>query len=82
LDSQTDHLAEIWATELPGLPIEGGGEVFGSIVDLQGRFNINNLVDQAGEADEASLDQFRRARPRIRRPSRGGGRPRARRRGA
>jgi general secretion pathway protein K len=60
LDSQTDHLAEIWATELPGLPIEGGGEVFGSIVDLQGRFNINNLVDQAGEADEASLDQFRR----------------------
>jgi general secretion pathway protein K len=60
LDSQTDHLAEIWATELPGLPIEGGGEVFGSIVDLQGRFNINNLVDQAGEVDEASLEQFRR----------------------
>ena len=60
LDSQTDHLAEIWATELPGLPLEGGGEVFGSIVDLQGRFNLNNLVDQAGEVDEASLEQFRR----------------------
>jgi len=32
-DSQTDHLGEIWASELPGLPIEGG-EVFGSIEDL------------------------------------------------
>ena len=60
LDSQTDHLAEIWAVELPGLPIEGGGEVFGSIVDLQGRFNINNLVDQSGEVDEVALAQFRR----------------------
>lgn len=59
-DSQTDHLGEIWATELPGLPIEGGGEVFGSISDLQGRFNINNLVDQAGEVDPESLEQFRR----------------------
>ena len=59
-DSQTDHLGELWAAELPPLPIEGGGEVFGSIVDLQGRFNVNNLVDQAGEVDEESLEQFRR----------------------
>lgn len=59
VDSQTDHLEEIWATELPGLPIEGG-EVFGSVADLQGRFNINNLVNQNGEIDEPSLEQFRR----------------------
>ena len=59
VDSQTDHLAEIWATELPGLPIDGG-EVFGSVADLQGRFNINNLVDQNGEIEEQSLEQFRR----------------------
>ncbi len=59
VDSQTDHLEEIWATELPGLPIEGG-EVFGSVVDLQGRFNINNLVNQNGEIEEQSLEQFRR----------------------
>ena len=58
-DSQTDHLAEIWATELPGLPIEGG-EVFGAVADLQGRFNINNLIDANGVIDEASLEQFRR----------------------
>ena len=58
-DSQTDHLAEIWATELPGLPIDGG-EVFGRVEDLQGRFNINNLIDDTGEVDPESLEQFRR----------------------
>jgi general secretion pathway protein K len=58
-DSETDHLGEIWATELPGLPIEGG-EVFGAITDLQGRFNINNLVDENGVVVEDSLKQFQR----------------------
>ena len=58
-DSQTDHLTEIWATELPGLPIDGG-EVFGKVEDLQGRFNINNLIDENGEVDPESVEQFRR----------------------
>ena len=58
-DSQTDHLGEIWASELPGLPIDGG-EVFGSVEDLQGRFNLNNLVGQDGRVDQASLEQFQR----------------------
>ena len=58
-NSQTDHLGEIWASELPGLPIEGG-DVFGSIEDLQGRFNINNLVDQEGRVEKESLEQFQR----------------------
>ena len=58
-NSETDHLGEIWASELPGLPIEGG-EVFGAIEDLQGRFNVNNLVDQEGQIEEESLEQFQR----------------------
>lgn len=58
-NSQIDHLGEIWASELPGLPIEGG-EVFGTIEDLQGRFNVNNLVDNDGRIEEESLEQFRR----------------------
>jgi general secretion pathway protein K len=58
-DSETDHLGEIWATELPGLPIEGG-EVFGIVEDLQGRFNINNLIDENGEIEETTLKQFQR----------------------
>lgn len=58
-ESETDHLGEIWATQLPGLPIEGG-EVFGTIEDLQGRYNVNNLIDRNGEVDEEALEQFRR----------------------
>jgi len=58
-DSQTDHLAEIWASELPGLPIDGG-EVFGQVEDLQGRFNINNLIDDNGQVDPEALEQFGR----------------------
>lgn len=54
-----DHLGEIWASDLPGLPIDGG-EVFGKIEDLQGRFNLNNLVDVNGNIDQDAFDQFRR----------------------
>ena len=58
-DSSTDHLGEIWASDLPGLPIDGG-EIFGSIEDLQGRFNINNLIDADGNTDPLALEQFQR----------------------
>jgi len=58
-DSQTDHLAEFWAGDLPIFPIEGG-EVFGTIEDLQGRFNVNNLIADDGEIDEEVVEQFRR----------------------
>lgn len=58
-ETPTDHLGEIWASNLPGLPIDGG-EVFGVIEDLQGRFNINNLVDQNGQVDQQSLEQYER----------------------
>lgn len=58
-NSETDHLGELWASELPGLPIDGG-TVTGEIVDLQGRFNVNNLIDADGVVDELYLDQFRR----------------------
>jgi len=64
-DSETDHLGEIWASELPVLPLGGEGdsiqgEIYGQISDLQGRFNINNLIDADGKVDEPSLEQFQR----------------------
>ena len=62
-DSTTDHLGEIWASDLPGLPVQSDvvqGELFGTIEDLQGRFNVNNLIDQDGEVDQAALEQFQR----------------------
>jgi len=58
-DSETDHLGEIWAIELPGFPIEGG-DLTGTILDLQGRFNVNNLIDENGQIEVESLERFRR----------------------
>ena len=58
-DSETDHLGEIWAFDIPGFPIEGG-DVTGVIQDLQGRFNVNNLIDDNGRVEEDSLERFRR----------------------
>ena len=50
-DTDTDHLGEFWAQELPVLPIESDtiqGVLQGELTDLQGRFNVNNLVDANG----------------------------------
>lgn len=58
-ESDIDHLGEIWAIQLPGFPIEGG-DVTGTIIDLQGRFNVNNLIDENGEVEKKSLERFRR----------------------
>jgi len=46
-DSRTnsyDYLQENWAYEIPPLPIEGGF-VTGKLQDLQGRFNLNSVLD-------------------------------------
>ena len=58
-DNDTDHLAEAWAQPLPPLPVDGG-EVRGAIEDMQGRFNLNNLVDRDGEPVGTSIAQFER----------------------
>lgn len=39
-----DHLKENWAYELPPLPIDGG-YIIGKLQDLQGRFNLNSVLD-------------------------------------
>ena len=62
----TDHLAEAWAQPLPPLPVDGG-EVRGALEDMQGRFNLNNLVDERPQVNEAAIDAVRAAaRPRRR----------------
>lgn len=60
-DSQQDHLAEAWAQRLPPLPIdEGVGTVEGRLEDMQGRFNLNNLVFADGTTNEAVVKQLER----------------------
>lgn len=43
-DNQIDNLEEDWATVLPPLSVEGG-TVAGRIIDMQGLFNLNNLIN-------------------------------------
>lgn len=60
-DLKTNHIdssTDLWAKELPETKI-AGGVVKGRISDLQGRFNLNNLV-QNGKSDKESIKQFRR----------------------
>jgi len=55
----SDHLGELWATELPPLPVDGG-VITGHVEDLQGRFNLNNLITVEGLEDELIRVQFER----------------------
>ena len=62
-NSPNDHLGEIWASDIPPLPIDSEavqGQIHGKIVDLQGRFNVNNLIDGNGQVDQPSFEQFER----------------------
>jgi general secretion pathway protein K len=58
-DSKTDHLGENWARPLPPLPIEGG-TVEGRLEDMQGRFNINSLVNADGTTNAEAVKRLER----------------------
>jgi len=58
-DNDFDGRTDLWARPLPPIPV-GWGEVNGRIEDMQGRFNLNNLVTDAGEADAEAVTRFRR----------------------
>ncbi len=45
---KVDNLQDIWATAIPALPISGG-YITGQAIDLQGRFNLNNLLQDDGK---------------------------------
>jgi general secretion pathway protein K len=55
----TDNLSEQWAFELPPLPVDGG-TIEGKLEDLQGRFNLNNLINGQGREDQIARQQFER----------------------
>jgi general secretion pathway protein K len=57
-DGAVDTLDEDWSTQLPASLVEGGS-VQGRILDMQGRFNLNNLVRE-GEPDPQAVAQYRR----------------------
>ena len=52
-ESPKDNLTELWAQESSPYPLDGGGWLSGRLEDLQGRFNLNNLVSNiAAGTDE------------------------------
>jgi general secretion pathway protein K len=51
--SSIDHYGELWATRLPPTQVEGG-TVEGQIIDLQSRFNLNNLAPR-GQKNAANI---------------------------
>lgn len=57
-EERIDSREDDWAISIPPLPI-AGGTITGCIHDLNGLFNINNLVDEKGEIDAAQLDILR-----------------------
>lgn len=54
-----DHRGENWARPLPPTELENG-YAEGDIVDLQGRFNINTLLDNTGQVNAVALERFQR----------------------
>lgn len=57
-NNATDALGEDWALLLPPVPVDNG-QLAGHIIDLQSRFNLNNLV-QMGTVNKIELQRFRR----------------------
>ena len=56
---ESDHLGEQWAIELPPLPVDGGS-ITGRLEDLQGRFNLNNLIGADGKENALARREFER----------------------
>lgn len=58
--AKQDTLSEAWATPIE-LPVEDIGEIKGQLEDLQGRFNINNLIDpKDGSENKEAVQQLKR----------------------
>jgi general secretion pathway protein K len=60
-DTQIDDLTEPWAQPLPPLPVDGG-TMRGALEDMQGRFNVNNLVVHDTATKELKVDELSIAR--------------------
>ena len=63
-DSKIDTLYEDWSTQPPVSVVEGGS-IIGRILDLQGRFNVNSLVDGNGVADKDAIERYKRLLSRL-----------------
>jgi general secretion pathway protein K len=63
-NNRIDTLEEDWSTQPPVSFVEGGS-IVGRLIDLQGRFNLNNLVQQNGAVDAKALVFYKRLLRRL-----------------
>lgn len=56
---KNDTLGSTWAKQLPPLPIQGGA-LTGHIEDLEGRFNLNNLINTDGKLNQEAYASLQR----------------------
>ncbi len=59
-ETETDHLEQQWAEEITALPLDDHGTLSGRLLDQQGLFNLNNLVQEDGTIHQESYEQFQR----------------------
>ena len=57
--NNSDSTEDFWAESLPPLPVDGA-TVQGCVIDLQGKFNLNNLVDIEGNVDNEEYEILQR----------------------
>ena len=56
--NDSDSTEDFWAESLPPVPVDGA-TVEGCIIDLNGKFNLNNLVDEEGKPAEIEFEQLK-----------------------
>lgn len=57
--SDYDGRTDDWSRPIVPIPV-AWGEVYGWIEDMQGKFNVNNLVDDEGRLNTVAIQQFER----------------------
>lgn len=55
---QPDHLLKPWAIPIPEMKVENGG-LSGRLIELNGRFNLNNLLTADGKIDATGMAAYR-----------------------
>ncbi len=59
LGEKYDSLDEPWNSPVPELPVTDGATISGCLLDLSGKLNINNLLDESGNPDPIYVERFR-----------------------
>ncbi len=57
--NNSDSTEDYWAESLPPVPVDGA-TVSGCVIDLQGKFNLNNLVNEEGATEQLEFQGLQR----------------------